>query len=128
MNPKKSNEFSKKVANELGVHEETVKEVMNFYWNRVRVGLSDLRHHSIKVLNLGTFKIRQRRIKGELEDAQRILESSDPTEFKHYAKYAYATDKLTKLNNLSQMLEEERERRQNIKLSRNEESDRSMEE
>jgi nucleoid DNA-binding protein len=128
LNPKKANEFTKAVADELGVHEDTVKEVVNFYWGRVRNSLSELKHHSVKVLNLGTFKIRQQRIQKEIGYAKTIIETNDPQEFRQYAKHAYAIDKLTKLNTLVEMLEEEKQRRQEIKQSRDEEPDRNMEE
>lgn len=115
MNPKKPNTFIKQTAEETGVSEETVKEVVNYYWARVRNSLAELKHHSVKVSNLGTFKIRANKIQKEIEKNEDIARHSDPTEFRQYAIHTHASDKLVKLKNLVVLIEEEKEKRLSIK-------------
>jgi nucleoid DNA-binding protein len=128
LNPKKANTFIKAAAKEAGVSEETAKEVVNYYWTRVRNSLSELKHHSIKITNLGTFKIRQTKIALEMKKAQTTINNSDPTEFKNYASYTHATDKLAKLQNLVDLLEDQKSKKQEIKNLRDEEPNRGVEE
>lgn len=128
MNPKKAKDFVSKVAEELNLEEDLVKEVLSFYWSKVRSGLSDLKHHTIMVPNLGTFKIRRQKMDEMAKKSEDIIKHSDPTEFKQYAAHAHASNRLAKIVRLRSLIEEELQRKQEVKQLRNEKSTGDLEE
>lgn len=127
MNPKKAKDFVGDVAKELELSEDLVKEVVSFFWSKVRNGLSDLKHHTITVPNLGTFKVRRNKMNDLAKKSENIMQYSDPTEFKQYAAYTHASNRLKKINHLQALLDEEYRRKEEVKQRRNEESSGDME-
>lgn len=127
MNPKKAKDFVSNVANELNLQDDLVKEVVSFFWAKVRSGLGDLKHHTITVPNLGTFKVRRNKMNEMVKKSEEIMQHSDPKEFKQYAAYTHASDRLQKIKNLQEMLEEEYSRKMDIKNNRNEKSTGNLE-
>jgi len=127
LNPKKAKDFVSDVANELNLGEDLVKEVTSFFWSKIRNSLSDLKHHTVTVPNLGTFKVRRNKMNEMVKKSEDIMKHSDPQEFKQYAAYTHASNRLQKIQSLQKLLDEEYERKMEIKKSRNEESTRDLE-
>ena len=128
MNPKKSKDFVSDVAKELDLHEDLVKEVVSFFWSKIRSNLGDLKHHTITVPNLGTFKIRRNKMNEVAEKSEQIIQHTDPKEFKQYAAHTHASNRLQKINRLKSLLDEEYSRKLEIKKERDEKSTGNMEE
>ena len=62
MNPKKAKEFIKPAAEKAEVSEKLANSLINFYWNRVRKEINDVKHYNITIENLGTFKLKHWKI------------------------------------------------------------------
>ena len=65
MNPKSHKEFKKGLADEVGVHQQVVDDIISFYYAKLRSNLSNLVFPRLLVEGLGTFYLR----KGKLEKA-----------------------------------------------------------
>ncbi len=55
MHPRSHKEFSKEIADEVGVHPQVVDDFITFYYGKLRKKLSTLSFPKIYVEGLGTF-------------------------------------------------------------------------
>jgi hypothetical protein len=60
--PKKAKDFKKPTATDLGLPEDLVNNVIDFYWEKVRKHMSALDYANIKIPNLGIFKAKHWKI------------------------------------------------------------------
>ena len=120
MNPKKPKDFIKPTAEALNHSETLVDEVVGFYWASVRKALSELGSPSITVTNLGTFKVRYKKIQA-LEKKHKIyldnLEADHMTFNKHTLQNI-SKKKLEGLDNIRKQMEEEFHRKQEVRTKR----------
>jgi hypothetical protein len=120
MNPKKPKDFIKPTAEVLGQSETLIDDVVGFYWVSVRKALSELEGPSITVANLGTFKVRYKKIKA-IEKKYHVyldsLESDKMTFDKHTLQNTYKS-KLLSLDKVRKQLEEEYDRKQKVRTKR----------
>lgn len=122
MNPKKHKEFIKPTAEKLDHSETLVDDVISFYWNAVRKGLSALDSPSIAVSNLGTFKVRYNKIAYMQYKYQTYLDNleTDKMTFNKHSVQNIALKKLEGLENVKAMMEEEFARKKEVKTKRKE--------
>lgn len=124
MNPKKPKEFIKPTAHETGLADSLVDDVVNFYWSAVRKALSQIDEPSVTVANLGTFKIRYKKIEVVQTKYQNFLanleqEPEKMTYHKHTLQNLYK-EKLVKLDRLKQLIHEQRDKQDEKRQKRRE--------
>ena len=125
MNPKKPKDFIKPTAEDLELSESIVGDIVDFYWSSIRKALSNIEGSSITVTNLGTFKVRYKKISVLEGKYQHYLDNLDEISmekmtFNKHALQNLSKMKLERLQQVRTDLEEERERKQEMKLKRQE--------
>jgi hypothetical protein len=65
--PKKAKDFKKPTAEDLGLPENLVNDVIDFYWAKVRKHISALDYDNISIPNLGVFKVKHWKIDETVE-------------------------------------------------------------
>ena len=122
MNPKKPKQFIKPTAESLGKPETLVSDVVSFYWAAVRKELYSLETPSVTVTNLGTFKARYKRIEVLEKKYNNFLKdtSMDKMTFDKHNVQSKSAAKLKKLEELRTKMQEEYERKAQIKQQREE--------
>jgi hypothetical protein len=125
MNPKKPKEFVKPTADTLELSESVVGDVIDFYWSSVRKALSDIEGSSITITNLGTFKVRYKKIsvlEGKYKHYLNNLDdvSMEKMTFNKHALQNLSKMKLERLQAVREELEAERARKHEVKLKRQE--------
>lgn len=122
MTPKKPKEFIKPTAEELELKESLVDDVVSFYWNAVRKALSSLESPSITVTNLGTFKVRYNKIEKLKQKYQNYLDNLNFEEitFNQHTILNISKSKIANLESIKLQMEEERQRKLEIKQKRKE--------
>lgn len=129
MVPKKAKEVIAETAAQLNLPEELVDDVINHYYKKIRTSLSGLEEASILVHNLGTFKVKRKRLLEAKEKYEKKLEAMPIADtFMRFTLRKEAADRIDKLNNLLKVLDEEDLRKQEIKQKRHELNNKSMEE
>jgi len=122
MNPKKPKELIKPTAETLEVSEALVDDVVGFYWRAVRKALSDIESPSITLYNLGTFKVRYKKIplmEKKYNNYLNNLEAENMTFNKHTLQNISKT-KLESLSAVKLAMEAEYQRKQEVRTKRNE--------
>jgi|TARA_R110000772_G_scaffold185598_1_gene296745 hypothetical protein len=129
MNPKKPKQFIKPTADLLGETENLVLDVVNFYWAAVRKELYKLESPSVTVTNLGTFKVRYKRISVLEKKYNNFLKDSsmDKMTFDKHNVHNKSLTKLKKLEELRTKMQEEYERKAEVKKQRQEYVIKSLE-
>lgn len=120
MNPKKPKDFIKPTAEALGQSESLVDDVVGFYWASVRKALSELESPSITVTNLGTFKVRYKKIQALEKKHQMYLDNleADHMTFNKHTLQNISKKKLEGLDNIRKQMEEEFQRKQEVRTKR----------
>tara|TARA_R110002167_G_scaffold277831_1_gene483717 strand:+ start:2601 stop:2996 length:396 start_codon:yes stop_codon:yes gene_type:complete len=120
MNPKRPKDFIKPTAEILEQSETLVDDVIGFYWSTVRKALSELGGPSITVTNLGTFKVRYKKIKALEKKHQMYLDSLevDHMTFAKHTLQNISKKKLEGLDNIRKQMEEEFKRKQEVRTKR----------
>lgn len=113
MYPKKSKDLIPRVASELSLPEDLVKDFVKFYWEKVRASLSSLEHVKVHVHNLGDFNIKHWKIDETIASYQKYDEKKE-NEGK-FNKYDNVTT-VAKLHHLKEMINEEKQKSDFIKL------------
>lgn len=130
MNPKKPKEFIKPTAEELELKESIVDDVVSFYWNTVRKVLSNLESPSVSVTNLGTFKVRYNKIEKLKQKYENYLSNLNYEEmtFNQHTILNISKAKIASLDLIKSKMEEERQRKLEVKQKRKEyESNKDVE-
>ena len=78
MTPKKKKDITPDVALELGLEEDVVKEVVDFFWQDVVNSLREMRHLSIIIPELGEFCFVKSNIEPLIEKYNRFLGTLSP--------------------------------------------------
>jgi len=125
--PKSHKLFIKPVAEELGISEILVDDVVGFYYSELRKNLHDMESVSIKVERLGTFKVKPKEIKSmQLKLAGHLKALDTPETFNQMRLKKDVEDRLANINRISDLLKSEYERKNQIKQKRNEQDKRDM--
>ena len=112
MNPKKPSYFHKLTAEQLNVSEELVKDIVNMYWGDVRKALTELKHHSVYVIGLGTFKIKFWKLDDVKKEYGIILADNNCNSFRKMAVKNELEDRIIKINKLQEMLADNVQKKQ----------------
>lgn len=115
MTPTRANKLIPETAKELGLSEELVKDVVDFYYETLKKRIESLEHPTILVHNFGIFKISRKKLKFKLEFLRNLLKSKEADDFKKLVKYNYnkeleikLQEALEKCNNYYRPLYEKR--------------------
>lgn len=109
MHPKKAKSFISKTANDLNIDKNIVEKVISFYWKSVRLKVSKLESSLIHVSNLGTFGVRKTKIedvKRKYNNYLKTMPSSDLMTFDKHKFKLETIERLEKLDNLHNEIEE----------------------
>ena len=114
MKPKSHKSFFEQVAKDIGVHKDVVEDMVTFYYSRVRKNLSNLTDTHINVSNLGTFKLRKKRLENNIKRNKDIIGNLEKMTYKGYDKYVPVKNKLQKMEQALSMLNKKLENKKKI--------------
>lgn len=122
MTPKKPKEFIQPTAEDLGLSDSLVDDVTSFYWSAVRKALSEMKGPLIKVVNIGTFKARYKRIPLIEKKYHHYLANleSDKMTFNKHTLQNQSKLKLEALSRIRKQMEDEFERKAEVRTKRKE--------
>ncbi|NBX97505.1 hypothetical protein EBQ81_01395 [bacterium] len=116
MRPKKAKDFIPDVASDLGIPDDLVKEVVNYYWEEVRRSLSSLKHQRVHITNLGDFTIKHWKIDEKVESLKKWEENNKLKGLQEITKRFKVAETLYDLNNIKGLISKENQRKEFIKL------------
>lgn len=90
MRPTKGKDLIKKTAQELDLPEELVRDVVDFYYSVVTKKIETLSSPTIFLHGLGTLRISRRKLKRDIDNLTKVLNSSDQEDFKKVVKFNYS--------------------------------------
>lgn len=94
MKPTKAKTLIKKTAEELGVSEILVQDVVDFYYSTVRKKIESLEYPTIYLHHIGTLRLSRRKLQRSIDHLKKLLESNNQEDFKKVIKYNLTTEML----------------------------------
>lgn len=116
MNPKKSKVLISDVSTEMCQSEELVNAVISFYWREVRKNLSSVAHSRIHLANLGDFVIKHWKVQDKIENLEKWEETNKQKGLQQITSRFKVAETLYDLKNLTKIIDEEKQRKEFIKL------------
>lgn len=126
MNPKKAKEFIKLAAEKAEVSEKLASSLINFYWNRVRNNINDVKHYNLSIENLGTFKLKHWKI-DEVIDKYKKKVSKMEGSFVQFTFKQELENRILNFENVKLLIDEKNIKFINIKNLKNEKINSNME-
>ena len=120
MHPKKAKELIPDVANELNISQDLVNDLVLYYWQEVRKSLSKLKHSRIHITNLGDFVIKHWKLDDKIEMLNKWEENNKLKGLQELTARFKTAETLYDLNTVKKLMEEENQRKDFIKLHKNE--------
>jgi hypothetical protein len=120
LRPKKSKEFIPLIAEKADVSAELAEDVILYYWREIRKSLSGLSHSRIHVTNLGDFVTKYWKIDEKIDMLEKWEESNRLRGIQQITARFKTAENLFDLKNLKKIVEEENQRKDFIKLHKNE--------
>jgi len=120
LRPRKSKEFIPIIANKADVSVELAEDVILYYWREIRKSLSGLSHSRIHVTNLGDFVTKHWKIDEKIEMLEKWEENNKLKGMQQITARFKTAESLFDLKNLKKIVEEENQRKDFIKLHKNE--------
>ena len=126
MNPKKASEHIITTAEITGEDEELVKAVVDFYWSELRKVIVNLKAPNIIVNGLGTFKIKDWKIKTVEQKYSNYVEAFTKRKdkgkltFQQFATLKDDEERLAKIRNIQKLLDADVVKKQELKKRRHE--------
>ena len=99
MLPTKATSLISDTAKELGLSEELVKDVVDFYYSTVIKKVERLQFPTLLLHGLGTIRMSRVKIKNKIEFLKKVLNSNDQEDFKKVLKYNITKDSLLQFEN-----------------------------
>ncbi len=116
MRPRKAKEFIPEVALQTEVSEEAVSTILSYYWQGVRKSLSGLKHSRVHLTNLGDFVIKHWKVDEKIQMLEQFEEKSRLKGLQQMTARFKTAENLYDLRSLKQVIEEEKQRAEFIKL------------
>ena len=107
MNPKKHKDFTKGIAEEVGVHQQVVDDFITFYYSKLRKKLSTLAYTRINVDGLGTFELRKGKLQSAIKKNKSMLGNIAKRTYNGYVKSENITENITQMEIALKQLEED---------------------
>lgn len=117
MKPKRYKDFKENIAEEVGVHDSAVDDLISFYYARIRASLSNLEDNRVYVDGLGTFSIRKARLEKAIIKNKSFLGNLDKQTYKGYSKSINTQKKITKLERMLDKIEESFRKKKEFKAT-----------
>jgi nucleoid DNA-binding protein len=116
LRPRKAKEFIPEVALQTEVSEEAVSTILSYYWQGVRKSLSGLKHSRVHLTNLGDFVIKHWKVDEKIQMLEQFEEKSRLKGLQQMTARFKTAENLYDLRSLKQVIEEEKQRAEFIKL------------
>jgi hypothetical protein len=116
LKPRKSKDLIPIVAEQLGVSQQMVSDVTSFYWQEIRKSLSSLKHARIHVTNLGDFTIKHWKLDDKIEKLETFKENFRQKGLQEIVTRFRTDESLFDLKAIKALMEEEKQRKDFIKL------------
>ena len=116
MRPRKAKDLIPQVASHLSFSEQLIEDVITYYWENIRKALSSLKHTRIHVTNLGDFTAKHWKIDDKIEMLERWEENNKQKGMQQITARFKTAESLFDLKNLKVMMEQEKQRKDFIKL------------
>ena len=120
LNPKKAKTFIPQIAEELSQPVSLIEDLVIFYWQEIRKSLSGLKHNRVHVSNLGDFTIKHWKIDEKIKILEQWEENNKLKGMQELTARFKTAEILYDLKNLKKIIEEEDQRKEFIKLHKNE--------
>jgi len=120
MRPKKAKEFIKPTALQMDLSESMIEDIVSFYWSAIQKALSNIESASVTVASLGIFKVRVKNIKKLQARYTKYLENTniESMTFNKHSVKKLAEFKLERITIIEKELEEQRQKKEKVKLKR----------
>jgi nucleoid DNA-binding protein len=116
LRPLKAKTLIPQVAKQLELSEETVKDIITYYWQEIRTSLSSLKHQRIHISNLGDFTIKEWKIEDKIARIENF-ETANKLKGLQLINARFRTaESLYELHSLKKQIKEESQRAEFIKL------------
>jgi hypothetical protein len=116
LRPRKAKELIPEVAQELGIPQHIVTDVVDYYWQEVRKNLSSLSHVRVHLTNLGDFTIKHWKIDDKIDMLERWEENNRQKGLQQITARFKTAESLFQLKDVKKKVEEEQQRKDFIKL------------
>lgn len=116
MRPKKAKQFIPVTSEKVGIDVSVVEDVLSFYWQEVRKNLSSLNHVRVHLTNLGDFTIKHWKLEEKLESLSNWKTLNEELGKQKLNERYKVEENLTNLNTVKQLMDEENQRKDFIKL------------
>lgn len=116
MRPRKAKEFIPEIAQQTGVSVEAAEQIIGFYWENVRKGMSGLQHARIHLTNLGDFTIKHWKLDDKIRMLEQFEEKNRLKGMQQMTARYKTAETLYDLRNLKKLMEEEQQRAEFIKM------------
>ena len=126
MNPKKAKEFIKLTAEKAEVSEKLASSLINFYWNRVRNDINDVKHYNLSIENLGTFKLKHWKIDDIIDKYKKKVSKMEGS-FVQFTFKKELENRILNFENVKLLIDEKNIKFINIKNLKNEKINSNME-
>lgn len=87
-----------------------------------------MEYHIIYIDNLGTFKAKEKRLRDALEKYERLSKYNDGSSFRKMAMKNEQDDRAKKIKNVLELIEQDKIKKQLIKVKRDGQTSRNLEE
>jgi nucleoid DNA-binding protein len=128
MNPKRSNKLYREVAEQLDIEETLVETFVEFLYKELRDNLTNLKHPRINMEGLGHFVVKPNVVRKAIPRYTKTLENHDTSTFSAYYNKKNVEIKLEQLLLLERAIAEQEQKKENFKRTKDERSNRDMEE
>ena len=115
MHPKKAKQLIPEVASSLGLPEDCVTEIVNFYWSEVRRALSSLSEPRIHITNLGDFVIKDWKIDPLIQGLEKWEENNRLKGLQEITARFKTAETLFGLKAIKETIDKEKQRQEFIK-------------
>jgi hypothetical protein len=116
LKPKKAKEFIPDVASETELSQETVNTIISYYWEHVRKNMSGLKHSRIHLTNLGDFTVKHWKLDDKILMLEQFEENNKQKGLQQMTARFKTAETLYDLKNLKQIMDEEKQRADFIKM------------
>lgn len=128
MNPKKAKTVLNDLHYELGLEENLVNDILDFYWQHVRKTIVTAAYPRINIENLGIFQVKYKALDKTITKYENAINKLGTENFNKYVKYDNMKSRLEILLKLKEEMQSEKQRRYEIKSIKYGNNTRSMEE
>lgn len=115
MHPKKAKQLIPDVAEETGLTEDCISDIVSFYWSEVRKSLSSLTIHRVHITNLGDFVIKHWKLDPLIEGLQKWEENNKLKGMQEITARFRTAETLFGLKAVKDSIEKENQRQEFIK-------------